>query len=137
VLATRPNQPSLRDWRPFATLPGVETPGYFHGVPSGLENARPRGFTLIEMVISGALMSIILASAYVCLSAGFSTQRLVDARSDAAQSARVALSLMAADLRCAVPLSKEFEFIGMHRELEGDNADNLDFATRNYVPQKS
>ena len=96
-----------------------------------------RAFTLIEMVISGALMSIILASAYVCMSAGFSSQRTIDARSDAAQSARVAISLISADLRCAVPLSKDFEFVGMHRDLEGDAADNLDFATRNYVPQKS
>jgi type II secretory pathway pseudopilin PulG len=96
-----------------------------------------RAFTLIEMVISGALMCIILASAYVCMSAGFSSQRTIDARSDATQSARVAISMMAADLRCAVPLSKDFEFVGMHRELEGDTADNLDFATRNYIPQKS
>ncbi len=94
-------------------------------------------FTLIEMVISGALMSIVLASAYVCLSAGVSTRRLVEARSDAVQGARVAMSMIAADLRCAVPLSKDFEFIGLKRELEGDSADNLDFATRNYIPQKS
>src|SRR5262245_9144795 len=88
------------------------------------------------MVISGALMTIILASAYVCLSAGFSTQRLVDARSDAMQSARVAVALIAADLRSAVPLSKNDEFVGMRRVIEGDDADNLDFGTRNYVPQK-
>jgi type II secretion system protein J len=95
------------------------------------------GFTLIEMVISGALMTIILASAYVCLSAGISSQKLIDSRSDAVQGARVALSLMAADLRSAVPLSKEFEFIGMRRVLEGEDADNLDIATRNYVPRKA
>jgi type II secretory pathway pseudopilin PulG len=98
---------------------------------------RERAFTLIEMVISGALMAIILASAYVCLNAAFATERLIHSRSDAAQNARVAVSLIAADLRSAVPLSKDFEFVGIHREIDGENADNLDFATRNYVPQKS
>ena len=102
-----------------------------------IDTRRNRAFTLIEMMISGALMSIILASAYVCLSAGVATQKMVDARSDAAQTARVAIAMMAADLRSAVPLSRDNEFVGMRRELEGDDADNLDFATRNYIPQKS
>ena len=56
-------------------------------------------FTLIEMLISGALMALILASAYACLSAGVTTQRLVEARSDATQTARVAVGMIAADLR--------------------------------------
>jgi hypothetical protein len=88
------------------------------------------------MVISGALMTIILASAYICLSAGVSSQKLIDARSDGAQSARVAMTMMAADLRSAVPLSAEYDFLGMHRELNGANADNLDFGTRNFIPKK-
>lgn len=97
---------------------------------------RPRSsaFTLIELVVSGALMTIVLASAYVCLSAGAASQKLITARSDAVQSARVALAMMAADLRSAVPLSRDYEFIGMRRVLEGSDADNLDFATRNYNP---
>ena len=33
-----------------------------------------RGFTLIELIISGGLMSVILVSAYLCLSAGTSSQ---------------------------------------------------------------
>src|SRR5438132_1368189 len=78
-----------------------------------------RGFTLIELVISGALMSIILGAAYVCLSGGVSSQKIIELRSDAVQAARTALALMAADVRSAVPLSKEYEFIGMHRELDG------------------
>src|SRR5688500_12666083 len=94
-----------------------------------------RGFTLIELIISGGLMSVILVSAYLCLSAGTSSQRMVEARSDAVQSGRVALAVIAADLRNAVPLSKEKEFIGMRRTLGETDADNLDFATRNYTPR--
>jgi type II secretory pathway component PulJ len=95
------------------------------------------GFTLVEMVISGALMSLILASAYACLQAAFSSQRLMEPRLEAAQTARVAMALMASDLRSACPLSREFEFIGMDR-MKGDvEADNIDFATHNHVPRRS
>jgi prepilin-type N-terminal cleavage/methylation domain-containing protein len=99
-------------------------------------NQGRRAFTLIELVISGALMSVILAAGYVCLTTGTSSQNLVEARSDAAQTARVALGMIAADLRSAVPLSEEYEFIGMQRTLDDIQADNLDFATRNYVPKR-
>ena len=95
-----------------------------------------RAFTLIELVVSGALMSVILVGGYLCLSAGTSSQRMVEARSDAAQSGRVALGMIAADLRSAVQLSREWEFVGMRRALENIDADNVDFATRNYVPKR-
>jgi type II secretion system protein J len=94
-----------------------------------------RGFTLVELVISSALMTVVLASSYLCLSAGVASRKMIESRSEAAQSARIALQMMTADLRCAVPLSPEFEFIGMRRVLEGADADNLDFATRNYSPR--
>lgn len=93
------------------------------------------GFTLIELVISSALMSVILVSSYLCLRAVVSGQHLVDTRAEAGQTARVALALMSADLRCATPLSTEFEFLGMSRTLEEMKADNLDFATHNYTPR--
>lgn len=94
-------------------------------------------FTLIELVISGGLMSVILVSAYVCLTAGTGSQRMVEARADSGQGGRVALAMLAADLRSAVPLSKEMEFIGMRRTVEEIDADNLDFATRNYTPRNA
>jgi type II secretory pathway component PulJ len=95
-----------------------------------------RAFTLMELVISGALMSVVMVAAYLCLTAGTGSQRLVERRSDAAQSGRVAMAMIAADLRSAVQLSKEHEFIGMRRALEDIDADNLDFATRNFVPTR-
>lgn len=93
------------------------------------------GFTLIELVISSALTAIILISAYACLRGGVSSDKLIESRSRAAQSARVAMSLMTADLRCATKLSKDFEFLGMSRMLGDVEADNLDFGTRNYTPR--
>src|SRR3954470_13611636 len=95
------------------------------------------GFTLIELIISSALMAVVLGSAYACLSAGISGKRLIEARADGVQSARVALSTMAADIRCAIPLPGKVEFLGMRRTMGEIDADNLDFSTRNYNPRKA
>lgn len=93
-------------------------------------------FTLIELMISVSIGAIILGAGYVCMSAGVESRRLVNARSEAVQSARVAIDLIAADLRSAVPLSRDIEFLGLRRTVSGADADNLDFATRNYTPRK-
>lgn len=95
------------------------------------------GFTLIELMISAALMSLILGAAYACFSSGMASQRLVEGRVDLAQQARVALGLMTAELRSATPLSEELEFLGMDRRLGEVEADNLDFATHHYGPRRS
>jgi prepilin-type N-terminal cleavage/methylation domain-containing protein len=101
------------------------------------ENTGQGGFTLIEMIVSAGLMGVILSSAYMCLSAGVASKKLIEARSDATQSARVALALIAADLRMAVPMTGDFEFVGMRRVVGGADADNIDFSTRNYTPRNS
>ncbi len=94
-------------------------------------------FTLIELVISAALMAMILLAAYSCLSAALAGQKLLEPRADIAQNARVALELISADLRAACPLSKDFEFLGVHRMIEEIDADNLDFATHHYKPRRA
>lgn len=101
--------------------------------------SRPnaRGFTLLELVISSAVMALILASAYFCLSAGVAGRKITEARAEVLQSARVALALISADLRSACTLSQEFEFVGMDRQLDDAEADNLDFATRHYSPRRA
>jgi hypothetical protein len=93
-------------------------------------------FTLIEVVISAALMSLIVVSAYLCLNAAVSSQKMIEPRATVFQNARVAMALMAADLRCACPLSKDSAFLGMHRMIGKMEADNLDFATHNYTPRR-
>jgi type II secretion system protein J len=95
-----------------------------------------QAFTLVELLVSSALMSAILVSAYLCLRAVISGQDLVESRAEVIQTARVAMALMTADLRCATPLSEEFEFLGMSRVLGDMKADNLDFGTHNYTPQR-
>lgn len=93
-------------------------------------------FTLIELMISVALGAMILASGYLCLSAAISSRKTIEPRSEVFQNARVAMALITADLRSACPLSKDFEFLGMHRQVGDMDADNLDFATHNYIPSR-
>jgi hypothetical protein len=81
-------------------------------------------------------MTLILVSAYLCLSSGISSRKLIEARAEVVQSARVALAIMSADLRGACPISKDIPFLGMQRMLGEVKADNLDFATHNYTPRR-
>jgi prepilin-type N-terminal cleavage/methylation domain-containing protein len=95
-----------------------------------------RAFTLIELVISTALMSLILVSAYLCLNAGLAGKKLIEPRAEAIQSARVALAMMSQQLRCACILPGDSALLGMQRALGAAEADNLDFATHYYTPRR-
>ena len=97
---------------------------------------RVAAFTLIEVVISSALMALILVSAYLCLNAGLSSRKLIEPRAEIIQNARVAMALLSADLRGACPLAKEYQFLGARRLLGRMEADNLDFATHHYTPRR-
>jgi len=103
----------------------------------GRPHSRTSAFTLIEVMISSALMALILVSAYMCLGAGFSAQKLIEPRAEIIQNARVALAIMSADLRAACPLSKTDDFLGMTRVVDNVEADNVDFATHNYTPRRA
>jgi len=81
-------------------------------------------------------MAIILTASYACLNAAISGKKLIEPRADVIQNARVAMAMISADLRSACPLSKDFEFLGMHRMIDDIQADNLDFATHNYIPKR-
>jgi hypothetical protein len=80
---------------------------------------------------------MILVSAYLCLNSAMASRKLIEPRVDALQSARAAMAILTADLRAACPLSTDFQFLGMARKLGEVEADNLDFATHNYTPQRS
>ncbi|HRI14317.1 MAG TPA: prepilin-type N-terminal cleavage/methylation domain-containing protein [Verrucomicrobiota bacterium] len=101
-----------------------------------LRNRGRAAFTLIELVISTALMALVLTAAYACLNAGIAGQKLVGPRTDIFQTARVTLGLLSADLRCACPLPKGAPFLGERRLIGDVSADNLDFATHNYTPRR-
>ncbi len=94
------------------------------------------GFTIIELTISAAVGVIILTASYLCLSAGVASQKLIEPRTEVLQNARVALAMMSADLRSACSLSPDFDFVGEQRAIGEMEADNLDFATRYYLPAR-
>src|ERR1041385_5189144 len=119
----------------FRSCRGNEAEGVMVPTASASSRRQLRGFTLIEVVISSALMAMIVVTSYLCLSASLSGQRLMEPRLEAIQNARVALALMSADLRSACPLEPNDEFVGMRRTLGEIDADNLDFATHNYTPR--
>lgn len=110
-------------------------PGIYRQRQSSRGRRGAAGFTLIELVISAGLMSLILVSAYLCLQAALSSQKIIEPRVEVLQTARVALAMMAADLRCACPLSSEADLVGTHRQWGDTEADSIDFATRNYTPR--
>jgi prepilin-type N-terminal cleavage/methylation domain-containing protein len=102
-----------------------------------MQLGRRGGFTLIELVLSAALMSMILGATYLCLRAGFASQALAESHGEALQNGRIAITRITADLRSACSLTKEFDFIGMQRTIQGRRADNLDFATHHYRPVRA
>lgn len=82
-------------------------------------------------------MAMVLMAAYACFSAALAGRKTVETRADILQGGRVALARLTADLRSACPLSPRFDFLGMNRRLGEVEADNLDFATRNFpIPRK-
>lgn len=108
---------------------------HHHGSRQRGQSARSAAFTLIEIMISSALMALILVSAYLCLGSGFAAQKMIEPRTEILQNARVAMAIMSADLRAACPLSKTDDFLGMARTVGEVEADNIDFATHNYTPR--
>lgn len=96
---------------------------------------RDHGLTLIELTVGVAVMTGIIASAYFCLHAGFTSQRALDEHMDQTQKARVVLAMMTKDLRHACAWNQDFTFVGMDRKLGNIEADNVDFATHNWRPR--
>ncbi len=103
---------------------------------NGSGPAHRHGFTLLELIISSAIMALILTASYLCLHAALAGQKAIEPRAEVLQNARVAMAMITADLRAACPLSKDFEFLGMQRMIGDVQGDNLDFATHNYTPRR-
>jgi prepilin-type N-terminal cleavage/methylation domain-containing protein len=106
------------------------------GRKKGGGTTRRSGFTLIELTISAAIGAIVLVASYLCLSAGLASQKLIEPRTEVLQTARVVLAMMTADLRSACSLSPDYDFVGEPRTLGTMPADNLDFATHYYTPNR-
>lgn len=91
---------------------------------------RKEGFTLVELLLSIAILSIIVGAAYAVFTTGLDVKEKGDARLREAQSARFALSKMTEDLQSAVLVGKAdtFLFDGSDGKSEDErDDDSLDF----------
>jgi type II secretory pathway pseudopilin PulG len=98
--------------------------------------SREQGFTLIELIVGAVALTGIVVASFLSLRAGLEASDLVDERAELLQRARAALDLIASDLRSAVPLSKDHEFVGLDRQSGVAESDSMVFATRNYRPMR-
>ena len=71
--------------------------------------SHPRGFTLLELIISLTLMSAVIVGVYATLSLGTDASERGEARSIENQRVRAALSLIARQLKSAYPLLLQTE----------------------------
>src|SRR3990172_6575337 len=73
-------------------------------LPRRIERASPgsaRGMTLVEVLISGALISVVMASVYVLYVAMHDTMTKGELKADLQQNARVGLAQMTQEIRMA------------------------------------
>lgn len=66
-----------------------------------------RGFTLLEVMVAGAILSLVLAALYGVFSRTLASKRLVEERLAQARSARAVLFRIGEDLQASFPLSTE------------------------------
>lgn len=87
-----------------------------------------RGFTLLELVISMAILSLIVVFATGALSLGARSVEQGDAKMEGLERLRMGLSIVRAQIESQVPLRIEEEGVGMRYAFKGD-AKTLEFAT--------
>jgi prepilin-type N-terminal cleavage/methylation domain-containing protein len=87
-----------------------------------------RGFTLLELVISMAILSLIVVFAAGALSLGARSVAQGDSKMEGLERLRMGLSTFRAQIESQVPLRVEEEGIGMRYAFKGD-AKTLEFAT--------
>lgn len=90
---------------------------------------RQRGFTLLEVILSMAMVAIIAASLFASLYTGYRARESATATMDPARAVHVALEMIGKDLECAMPPTGVVAgtFIGT-RNIPGTGfADTLEF----------
>jgi prepilin-type N-terminal cleavage/methylation domain-containing protein len=109
------------------------------GFRSPLSRARrpvcaANGFTLVEMVISAAILGTVLGGVTLCMSTSLDAWRRGQERAELQQEGQATMELIAQDLcRAFVKVSPGTGGVGFFKsqdgEVEGKDADSLDFTT--------
>lgn len=116
---------------PVRTYPAswLLTPGY-------------SGFTLLEVLVAGAIFSLVMAALYGVFSQTLLSKSLAEERAAQARTARVALLRIGEDLQSALPpTNKEIHFLGETHPTQEFPEDTLSFVTltraavTTYIPE--
>lgn len=104
-------------------------------MPNNMNNNR--AFTLLELLVAMAMMSIIAASLYTSLSIGFKAKDSSENTLDARRSARIAMDLLKQEIISSLPpkgiLAGKFEGTNGHDD-SGNESDSLVFYSAAYNP---
>ncbi|MBI3303657.1 MAG: prepilin-type N-terminal cleavage/methylation domain-containing protein [Deltaproteobacteria bacterium] len=89
-----------------------------------------RGFTLLEVLVASAILSLVLAALYGVFSRTLASKRLAEERAARARAARIVLLRLGEDLRATVPpTTSGVRFIGETRRSGAFREDSLSFAS--------
>lgn len=88
------------------------------------------GFTLLEVLVASAILSLVLAALYGVFSQTLTSKRLTEERTQQARWARIALLRIGEDLQSALPpTGREMQFLGETHSSREFPEDTLSFVT--------
>jgi len=106
---------------------------------------NPSGFTLLEILVAMAILSIVLSLIYASFTKTLTEIKEVEMEADVYQMARISLERIQEDLECALILKKEedtevkeeshgtVEFEGVDEQIDQRDADSLMFFSTNHI----
>jgi type II secretion system protein J len=107
-------------------------------VPIPAEDVK--GFTLLEVLVSMAILVIIVAALYSAYTTNVEAIQIARQNGEVHQAARIVLDRMTKDLQSAliqmsVPSEEvQLGLIGQNQETDGKRADRIDFTTVTHLP---
>ncbi len=99
-----------------------------------------KGFTLLEVLVSMAILVIIMAAVYSAYTTNVEAIQIARQNGEVHQSARIVLDRVTKDLQSAlveVPVISEkirLGLVGEDRQINGRRADRIDFTTVTHLP---
>lgn len=105
-----------------------------------LQGRHLRGFTLLEVLVSMAILAIIMAAVYSAYTTNVEAIQIARENGQVHQTARIVLDRIAKDIQSALvevwSLSEtsELGFVGRDQERDGKRMDRIDFSTLTYLP---